>query len=217
MKDLEEQKIACKKWYGNFIKSSSIKPHTIINYLIKENSYKTYLEIGINDGYTFCRIQIKDKDGVDPQMHIPFTNFVMTSDTFFKQLEEHIKYDIIFIDGLHRSHQVYTDILNSLDHLSDDGIILCHDMNPLFEILQRENYVLGDIWLGDSWKAFAKLRSERSDLEMYTIDVDVGVGIIKRGSQKTIEIPKVLDYDFLDNNRESILNLITADEFYTKF
>lgn len=189
--------------------------YSIINYLIQRFHYKTYLEIGIANGECFNNINIQYKDGVDPVSSI-FTKFTMTSDEFFKQLDTHKKYDIIFIDGLHHDYQVYTDIINSLNHLSDNGMILCHDMNPPVEICQEKDMRVG-YWNGDCWKAFAQLRSEQSDLEMYTIDTDWGIGIIQRGKQALINIPEKLDYQYLEQNRTHILNLISMDDFYNKF
>ena len=59
----------------------------------------------------------------------------LTSDEFFEQNTE--VFDVIFIDGLHLSEQVYRDITNSLSCLSENGYIICHDMNPMEEIIQR--------------------------------------------------------------------------------
>ena len=38
----------------------------IINYLIKKNNYKKYLEIGIDNAITFKEVKIDYKIGVDP-------------------------------------------------------------------------------------------------------------------------------------------------------
>ena len=38
----------------------------IINYLIKKNNYKKYLEIGIEDSFNFENVKIDYKVGVDP-------------------------------------------------------------------------------------------------------------------------------------------------------
>lgn len=165
---------------------------SIINYLIKKFNYKTY------------------KDGVDP-MKNDYVNYNFTSDEFFELISN--EYDIIFIDGLHHDNQVYKDIINSLNHLSDNGTIVCHDMNPIFEICQRKVPIV-ETWNGDCWKAFARLRSEKKDLDMFTVDVDFGVGIIRKGYQNTIAIPDELNYDFLNNNRKNIMNLITINDFY---
>ena len=74
-------------------------------------------------------------------------------------------------------------------------------------------------WNGSCWKAWAKLRSERSDLEMYVVDTDHGCGVIKLGEQKSMHLPKNafdLDFEYLENNRKELLNLITVDEFFKK-
>lgn len=187
----------------------------IINYLIKKNNYKKYLEIGVRNGSCIAAIQIEHKDGVDP-VPSKYTNYQITSDDFFKQLDKDFKYDIIFIDGLHYDYQVYADILNALKHLEPNGIIICHDMNPPFEICQRKKVVVGS-WNGDSWKAFVQLRSERDDLEMCTIDTDWGLGVIKFGKQNKITIPENLNYEYLDANRNTALNLISVETFYKKY
>ena len=97
----------------------------IINYLIKKNNYKKYLEIGIDNAITFKEVKIDYKIGVDPNTSL---NDILKkdSDTFFKENTE--KFDIILIDGLHHSDQVYKDIVNSLNCLSEEGVIICHDM-----------------------------------------------------------------------------------------
>jgi len=188
--------------------------YDIINYFIKKNNYKRYLEIGVRDGECFKNININYKDSVDP-VKGPYTTFAMTSDDFFLKLKGNFKYDIIFIDGLHLDYQVYNDIINSLKHLETNGTIICHDINPPFEICQRKEIIVPS-WNGNSWKAFVKLRSEREDLEMYTIDTDWGLGIIKRGKQDTIKISGELYYALLEKNRKLLLNLITLEEFYLR-
>ena len=93
-----------------------MKRYEIINLLIVKNGYKSYLEIGLDNGLNFSKIKIDNKKSVDPALgqysHAKPT-YKLTSDDFFKQNKD--KYDIIFIDGLHHSEQVYRDIKNSLD------------------------------------------------------------------------------------------------------
>jgi len=187
----------------------------IINSLIKKNTYQSYLEIGVNTpsqpGYNWIGINIPLKHGVDPNVD---TTYKMTSDDFF---EMHIcqNYDIIFVDGLHIFEQVYRDILNSLANLNDGGVIVVHDCNPIEEITQRRERA-SDAWHGDVWKAIVKLRMEREDLQIHTVNTDEGCGIIKFGRQDLLKVPKgldVYDYEFLNKNREDALNLISVKEF----
>jgi len=197
--------------------------HDIINHFIRINNYVNYLEIGVHNGECIRKIIALHKDGVDPGIETelpPEVNYPITSDEFFKLINGHdIKYDIIFIDGLHHDYQVYADIKNSLNHLTDRGTIICHDMNPLWEIVQRKERVVG-AWNGDCWKAWVKLRSELSNITMDVVDTDNGVGIIQFGSQKTISLDTDafnLSYEYLESNRDYLLNLISIDDFYKKY
>ena len=198
-----------------------MKRWDIINYLIKQNNYLNYLEIGVRDpNDTFNRINIEHKDGVDPISQGPEINYPITSDEFFKSIKEHtdIKYDIIFVDGLHTHKQALMDIKNSLEHLKKDGCIVIHDCNPPTEWHQRpeKDYNGHGAWNGTVWKAFVELRCTYANLEMYVVDTDWGCGIIRFGHQKIWEcdIPdNCLKYSYLETNRNELLNLINIQKF----
>lgn len=201
-------------------KTSKMMRSDIINNLIKKNDYKTYLEIGVNTpdqpGYNWDNIQIELKHGVDPAVD---TTFKMTSDEFF---EKHIKmkYDIIFVDGLHIFEQSYKDIINSLQWLNDDGTIVVHDCNPTKEITQRRERA-SDVWHGDVWKAILKLRVENPNIEIFTVDTDEGCAVIRKGHQNLLPIQEnkegMYAFNFFDKNRTNILNLISGDEFKKRY
>jgi hypothetical protein len=191
----------------------------IINCLIQKYNYKSYLEIGVNTpsqpGYNWIGVQIPTKHGVDPNVE---TTFQMTSDEFF---EKHIaqKYDIIFIDGMHIFEQVYKDIINSLDNLNDEGTIVVHDCNPVFEITQRRVRA-SDAWHGDVWKAILKLKMEKDDIEVCTVDTDEGCGIIRKGTQELLVFGNsvnIYEFSFLEKNRKKVLNLISMHAFKEKY
>lgn len=201
----------------------------IINLYAKIIDAKSYLEIGVRlADDNFNHIKIPKKVGVDSGAEGIFEGtHYMTSDEYFLQNTD--TFDIIFIDGLHEKEQVSRDIENSLFVLNNKGVIVCHDMNPKIKEHQlpiqdsyRIKYVeeqkeLGNVdyglWTGDCWKSFALLRSTRADLDMFVIDTDFGVGIIKKGFQKTISIPQDLEYEHLESNRSILLNLKSVDEF----
>lgn len=188
-----------------------MKRTDIINHLIKKNNYKRYLEIGVRDPESNLNlIDVEHKDGVDPAGRC---NYPITSDDFFEQLDENVKYDIIFIDGLHLDYQVEKDITNSLKHLSDGGTIVMHDCSPIKEEHQVEEYVLGTTWNGTTWKAYVKFRMTDENLNMCVVDTDHGVGIISKGKQTLFPKSDVLDFKLLDENRKEILNLITPQQF----
>jgi len=201
----------------------------IINFYANKIEAKSYLEIGVRlADENFSHIKVPFKTGVDPGIEgYSEGTHKMTSDDFFKQNKD--TFDLIFIDGLHESEQVLRDINSSLNILNNNGIIICHDMNPKIKEHQllkedplRIKYVeeqrklknIGyELWTGDCWKAFAILRSTRSDLEMFVIDTDFGVGVIKRGNQQIISIPEELTYEYLELNREMLLNLKTIKHY----
>jgi hypothetical protein len=69
------------------------------------------------------------------------------------------------------------------------------------------------LWTGDVWKTWVKLRATRADLRMYVIDIDHGCGIMRKGTQKTIKLPKKLTYGALNRNRKKYLNLKDVNLF----
>lgn len=171
-----------------------MKRWDIMNHFIKKNNYKRYLEIGLDSGICRDSVNIESKTTVDPSDKTNNPTHLMTSDAFF--LQNKGTYDIIFIDGLHEAPQVYKDILNSLEVLESGGMIFCHDMLPNSELVQTVPRI-NDIWTGDCWKAWAKLRGTREDLEMFIIESDWGVGAIKTGKQEIV--PELdIPLDFMD-------------------
>lgn len=182
----------------------------IINYLANKIKAKTYLEIGVDQGISFKDINIEHKVGVDP--YSPYPGVIKEeSDTFFKTNIE--KFDIILIDGLHHSDQVYRDITNALDCLNPHGYIICHDMLPTNEEMQVIPFNNG-MWTGDCWKAFVELRQTKKDLEMYTIDTDMGLGVIKKGHQTQLNITKEINYLNFAYNKHEWMNIVSLIDFY---
>jgi len=179
----------------------------IIQETIDANGYKSYLEIGIDKAQTWKRITCDLKHGMDPKGG---GTHKMTSDEFFKRFNN--TYDCIFIDGLHHSDQVAKDIDNALGRLNPGGTILMHDCNPESEEQQTIPQCRQRIWTGDCWKAFVWNR-KRSDLSMYVVDTNNGIGIIRHGKQEPLNIIDDLTYKMLEKNRKSWLNLRTVKWF----
>jgi hypothetical protein len=109
-----------------------------INQLAKALGAKRYLEIGVHRGETFSNIAIEDRTAVDPQFLFDTvtqenrtTRFhPVPSDTFFVGLDSNIRYDIIFIDGLHTFEQTYRDFLNALMVANPRTVWLIDDTYP---------------------------------------------------------------------------------------
>jgi hypothetical protein len=197
--------------------NSIIQRHTITNYLIDKYKLINYLEIGVFKGENIKEIKAPHKDGVDPGVEgyiIPEVNYPMSSDNFFELIKGHedIKYDIIFIDGLHHADQVIKDINNSLNHLVNNGFIVMHDCNPVSydaQKIPRETIA----WNGDTWKAFVNFKAHNPDFKCCVVDTDFGVGVIQKINNLHSTKIKEWEYDLFDSNRKQLLNLISYDEF----
>lgn len=192
--------------------------YDIINYLIKKYNYKSYLEIGVRDSRKcFDKIIVDKKTAVDPKfINKPNSensiSYEMTSDDFFKINNE--KYDIIFIDGMHEDSYVYRDIENSLKFVNDNGYIILHDCNPIKESHQfsYDKYDGKSTWNGTVWKAFVRFRNNEN-LLMTTIDTDHGMGCIKKGKQKSLNIEdKDLCWEKFIIHKKEWLNLIPKQQ-----
>jgi len=198
-----------------------VKRYDLLNHLIDTYGFINYLEIGVWAGECIKNVKAEHKDGVDPGIegnidkHLPDEcNYRISSDRFFELLEgEDIKYDLIFIDGLHYSQQVKKDIENSLKHLQPYGMIMLHDCNPQTyesQVVPR----MSSTWHGDVWKAYVEFKHTHPQFETYVVDTDCGCGIIVNNEDHS-KSPWDFDYDYknLEKNRIELLNLISVNEF----
>lgn len=182
----------------------------LIKYLINKNNYKNYLEIGCDQNQLFSKIEIENKTGVDPESG---GNIKTTSDDFF--LNNTGKFNIIFIDGLHMYEQVKKDIINSVNCLNDDGIVLVHDCMP--DSMAKQAVPRFKMkWNGYVWKAIVDLRQNK-DLDIYTCEMDEGIGIIKKNKNSEIlkldkPINKLKFKDYYDNYKD-YLRVISVNKF----
>lgn len=160
----------------------------IINSLTKPTN--VYLEIGVEYGQTFLQTHFKDKTGVDPDPKFQVTNQGFkfescTSDEFFLNTElnkelntklnsDSIKYDVIFIDGMHQSEYFLRDFNNSIKVIKDGGSLFIDDILPLsyneqLKIPRKHYYEkgilkYGEEWTGDIWKVVYHILKKYSRL-----------------------------------------------------
>jgi hypothetical protein len=219
----------------------------LIRTLMKEKKLHNYLEIGVFNGHIFFRIKSSFKVAVDPEFKFdslrkmgkiilnPYNlfnqYFEKTSDAFFVENAEQIfskkRIEIALIDGMHEYEFALRDIENTLRYLSGDGVIVVHDCNALTKESSssysewKAGHGTGT-WNGNIWKTILHLRSLRSDLNVFVLDCDHGLGIItKRKTEKTL--PYTQDqiarfkYDDFNANREQWIGLREAKYFYEYF
>lgn len=185
-----------------------------------------YLEIGVNTGVLFLHVRAARKVGVDPEARVPRWKwcahpnslvrgsfFRTTSDRFFDALDPGHRFDVVFVDGDHRFEQSLRDVENALAHLSDDGVVLVHDVSPpsAGSASRDPADAAGGSWCGDVWKSIAHLRATRPDLSVKTLDTDFGIGVVSRGTGETIDLDPAalpaMTFDDLDADRERLLGL----------
>lgn len=195
----------------------------IIDFLIEKKGLKDYLEIGVFTGYVLENCIAKNKLGVDPdcgQYNGLVPVVCKTSDEFFMNISDDVKFDIIFIDGLHVAEQVYRDIVNSLKHIRSNGYIVLHDCMPENEYDTRpyEQRHFGVKWNGDVYAGYLSAITT-FNLSHYTVNTDEGCGIL---------IPQNIDFncdcvcydkgwEYFNLNKKELLNLISVDEFKALF
>ena len=207
----------------------------IINRLIEKNNYKTYLEIGLdNPNNNYNNINCDLKECVDPYIAEHHENnfdvcltedflksieniltYRMTSDNFFAQ--NHKKYDIIFIDGMHTKEQVSKDIINSLRILNKNGKIVVHDCLPNSENAQIVPRIQTH-WNGDVWRTIPELKKQ--DIKYNTVDTDEGICIIEYVENiESLNYVNAWEFDWKDfeKNRQELMNVISEDEFVKKY
>ncbi len=219
----------------------------VIQKLMKEKKLNNYLEIGVFNGHIFFRINSSFKVAVDPEFRFDAmrkfgksllnpqnfkAHFIeKTSDDFFAQDAPNLlngkKFEIALIDGMHEYEYALRDVENTLNNMTDNGIIVMHDCNPLtkdaassFAEWKSRNFA--DTWNGDVWKVILHMQSLRNDVNAFTLDCDHGLGVITKGKpEKHLNFTKEqinnLTYEDFNKNRKDFINLKPSEYFYEYF
>jgi hypothetical protein len=185
----------------------------LINDLISDLNYKSYLELGVSIGESWKLISCQNKIGVDNNINVAneFDGVIhATTDDYF--LNNKDKFDLIYIDALHEKNQVYKDFKNSFNVLNDSGVIIFHDVNP-FDISQTHFNSSGDVF--ELWIELAKTYKVYIIKNEYDGD-SVGI-FIKSKNSKFIDIEvKDYTYQFFSENREDFISYLNYEEIINK-
>ena len=174
----------------------------IINHAIQCIKAKDYLEIGCAQNDNFDKIKIRNKVGIDPNSG---GTLRMTSDEFFKV--NLMKYDVIFLDGLHEHTQLWQDFQNAVKVLRPNGIIVLHDMLPPGE--SQAVWPLPDANKGEaprcgtSWRAtFDILKLQK---EYFIIDRETGIAIWRNNDvpNDILEDSEIISWDEFQEYRKN--------------
>ena len=160
-----------------------------INRLAALRGARRYLEVGVASGQTFLNVEIETRHGVDPRFRFdtrPFEServrfFPMTSDRFFTAAAPRdMRYDIIFLDGLHTFEQTFRDFCASMAHAHADTVWIIDDVFPsdVFSALPSQQNALafrkqhglkGGPWHGDVFKCVFAINDFFPNLSFRTL------------------------------------------------
>ena len=163
-----------------------------LNHLAAQIGARRYLEIGVREGETFFAVDVPYRVAVDPVFafdkaarRTPGVVFhEVGSDAFFAGLDLDQRFDLIFLDGLHRFEQTYRDLTNALAHSHDRTVILIDDTIPSslysaqrdFDRIMAERQRLGragdGTWHGDVYKMVLAINDFHPSLDYVTITGD---------------------------------------------
>lgn len=181
--------------------------HTdLLNLISAKIAAKSYLEIGVyRPSRNFNLINVPNKISVDPD---PKARAIrkMTSDKYFGLYSN--LFDLIFIDGLHHADQVKRDLINSWAVLNDGGVIVMHDCNPPTEATTCVPRGKQKEWCGDVYR----IASIIPHFLKFTVDFDYGCMVIRKVGDGIYFEDFEYDWEYFDNNRRSLLNLLTIDQ-----
>lgn len=161
-----------------------------LNSLATALGCRSYLEIGVETGQTLLEVSVAQRTGVDPQFQFDWQKLhghdgielhPCTSDSFFADLDAEVRYDLIFIDGLHTFEQTYRDILHALRHSHPRTVILiddtvpsdtfscCRDYDQCRDLRSQFGNPNDNSWHGDTYKVVPLLSVFNCDLQLLTL------------------------------------------------
>ncbi|MBF0126100.1 MAG: tetratricopeptide repeat protein [Magnetococcales bacterium] len=140
-----------------------------------------YLEIGVAHGDSLalagkgCLVHAVDPDAA---IRMPIQGevalFDLTSEAYFADVTLHppggVRFDLVFIDGLHTFDQAFRDLVNALTRTHDRSVLVVHDVLPVDELSARR--VRESLyWAGDVWKMTLLIERLLPDARITTLPV----------------------------------------------
>lgn len=205
----------------------------LINAIGKHRKFETYLEISTpTTGNVYDRVSplvFKEKtillyrDRSQRGKRRPDTNAPVTEE-YQKSIDALIsagkKYDVIFVDSFHTFEQSKIDIENAVRLVSANGAIVIHDCAPIRFETATPYYIAGE-WYGHTYKALLHFRISCA-LNMCVVDTDFGCGVIHMSEPSNAittaqTLDQVSEWSYYAANRKELLNLLTIEEFCTRY
>lgn len=170
----------------------------IINYLIGQNGYGTYLEIGVDDEFRlYSKVECSEKWHFKDR---------------FPETEQ--KFDIIYIGGFRDEERIRSDVSAALRHLNPKGKAVVGDCFPASCGRHGEKTVADG--KSESWKAVCMLGCIGADYS--TVYSDGGCCVIERPVGEVGCLPPCpLVYSDIEENPHGLLHVVTEERFVGKY
>jgi hypothetical protein len=173
------------------------------------------------------RLMYRCPEGFTDGLNIDFRAADLESGQCVADIQRsNLSYDIILVDPWHEYEPSYRDMKDALRLLTDKGTIVVHDCLPPTEQISSPTWVPGP-WCGVTFMAYVDFVTQNDGVEYRTIDTDYGCGLIQKcpgARNNTASLPLVQSwrklssdpkaaFQFLQDNKESLLHLVSVDEF----
>jgi hypothetical protein len=184
-----------------FNRATGMHYYTFLRHAHAKIKPKWYLEIGTCKGKSLASVKCASV-AIDPvfQLQVPvhvdkpllLLLQAASDDAFASEIFTGLdaKFDIAFLDGMHRFEYLLRDIINAERNMARNGTIFLHDTAPFnFEMTARTQ--IPGPWTGDVWKLLPILAEYRPDLIVDHLDCrPTGVAMIRGdwGINKSLEI-----------------------------
>lgn len=202
---------------------------SLILSLAQHNGGNRYLEIGVNKGATFFEVTLPLKVAVDPAFLFDHKSrlssselyFAETSDAFFDGIDSNaqlapfkdpdgvVRFDVIFLDGLHTFEQTWRDFENSVKHAHEktlwvlDDTIPCDPYSAIPDMERSWRYrasagLTGLSWHGDVYKCVYALHDLRPEFSYCTlVDTHNPQTVVWRGKQARQVTPLFTSFEHI--------------------
>lgn len=194
--------------------------YDVINEVARKIGARTYLEIGVQSGDTFRRVEVAKKVGVDPHDGSQATVF-KTSEAFFETPEADGPWDLVFVDGLHERGAALADLWASAARLSPRGAIVVHDCSPPTKESASPTLSAGT-WCGEVWRAWVEFCAIHPlGASSFVVDTDLGCGVLG-GTWSPVRRPVPspgdadLPWEEFAARRRELLGLVSPAEFLAR-
>ena len=227
--------------FPRFTQTRILHSPTRLNMLLRAlQNGDSYLEVGIEKGWTIQAVRSQHRVGVDPQPRFSLESlprsvevFHGTSDDFFSS--NSADFSLIFLDGLHEALQTYKDFCHATEILVPGGVILIDDVFPSDEYsahpveavsneLKREAGIAHRAWYGDVWKVIVIINQFHPDWKIAIIgggENGHGQAVVTRlngeGSaaefdSRAVRVAQTMEYSDYFGGSSDVIDSMVVDE-----